>query len=446
MARSTPNTSRPFATPDLGALLDACGSSPEAVRQCVLACRRSTRQALDAELQRALVARGHAAHDLCARELTARVADVNVWELLQMLALGRKDAIIDVFHGALASRLWCSGGDILDAVSGRLAGNAAVYRILGLDHGELVADFRPVQRPRAVRGSTQALMLEALRHKDECAVLARRLGGTQASYAAADTGRSAVEPGSVAAALLDAFSGGARIDTVLGASSLADLTVLQAISSLVERGYLLRCAAASTPSVVPIPLPCTPPPAANDVTPASAPRRFSPARLAAATFVGLAVGMSGFTALSRLEHEPLADAGETNPPGEPATAPAVPETAAERGATPHDTAAESGTTPHDTSRELTTTVAALSLPGAAARASDAARATFAVQVAVEPSSAALWLDGARIATGELSMVLARDGKTHELIITAPEHHPHTYLFRDNAPPRAIRLVPVHAVP
>lgn len=435
MARSTPNTSRPLATPDLGALLDACGSSPEAVRQCVIACRRSARHALDAELQRALVARGHAAHDLCARELTARVADVNVWELLQMLALGRKDAIIDVFHGALASRLWCSGGDILDAVSGRLAGNAAVYRILGLDHGELVADFRPVQRPRAVRGSTQALMLEALRHKDECALLARRLGGTQASYAAADTGRSAVEPGSVAAALLDAFTGGARIDTVLGASSLADLSVLQAISSLVERGFLLRSAAASTPSVVPVPLPCTPPPAANDVTPASAPRRFSPARLAAATLVGLAVGVSAFTVLSPLEHEPGAHVGETNAPGEPSTAPAV-----------HDTAAESGRTPHDTSREPTTTVAALSPPGAVAGASDAARATFAVQVAVEPSSAALWLDGARIATGELSMVLARDGKTHELIITAPDHHPHTYLFRDNAPPRAIRLVPFHAVP
>jgi Domain of unknown function (DUF4388) len=181
MARNRTNAASavPAVDLDLEKALDSCGASPEALRACVLAYRRSARWALDAQLYRTLAGRGYDARDLCARELSARLADVTVCELLQIISMGRKDAIVDVFHGPLASRIWCSGGEIVDAVSGRLKGESAVYRILALDHGEFLADFRPVQRPRSLRSSTQALMLEALRRKDECAVLEKRLGGAQ---------------------------------------------------------------------------------------------------------------------------------------------------------------------------------------------------------------------------------------------------------------------------
>jgi hypothetical protein len=105
---------------DLEKALDSCGSSPDALRAYVLACRRSARWALDAQLYRALNGKGYDARDLCAREFSARLTDISVCELLQTISMGRKDAIVDVFHGPLASRIWCSGGEIVDAESGRL--------------------------------------------------------------------------------------------------------------------------------------------------------------------------------------------------------------------------------------------------------------------------------------------------------------------------------------
>jgi len=60
---------------------------------------------------------------------------------------------------------------------------------------------------------------------------------------------------------------------------------------------------------------------------------------------------------------------------------------------------------------------------------------------VEPAGAELWLDGTWLATGELSVILVRNGRTHELRIVAPDHRPQTFLFCDAAPPRAVRLEP-----
>src|SRR5688572_8490664 len=103
MATNSANAA--FAAPvgdlDIEKALDSCGSSPEALRAYVLACRRSARWALDARLYRALSGKGYDARDLCARELSARLTDVSMCELLQTISMGRKDAIVDVFHGPL---------------------------------------------------------------------------------------------------------------------------------------------------------------------------------------------------------------------------------------------------------------------------------------------------------------------------------------------------------
>jgi hypothetical protein len=68
--------------------------------------------------------------------------------------------------------------------------------------------------------------------------------------------------------------------------------------------------------------------------------------------------------------------------------------------------------------------------------------TYPLQLVVNPSSAEIWLDRRRVATGELSMVLARDGRAHELRLSAPQHVPQILLFRDVPPPRAVVLAPL----
>lgn len=376
----------------------ACrGESPDILRAHVLDCRQRARRALDAELMQVLADTGFDAQDLCAPELTAQIADLGIYELLQTIANGRKDATIDLFQGSLVGRIWCAGGQVVDAVSGLLAGEPAVYRILALDQGELVVDFRPVRRRRAVASSTLTLMLEASRRKDESAVIERRLGGIQRAYRSVADARAAVEADSPEAALLAAFEAGARVETVLANGEIDDLSMLQAIASLVERGALV---ATDPPQALMLlkPSPGLPPvPAATLQTELSSPARRRSAGCWAAAVVGASVALAVLGLLLR--------ANDTDVP---------------------------------------VSAIAPSEPLEAAQASAAAAAVaYPVQVIVEPARAELWLDGTWMATGELSIVLGRTGQTHELRIAAPEYQPQTLLFRDTPPPLAVRLLPAN---
>jgi hypothetical protein len=421
--RTNVAASVPAIDHDLEALIDSCGSSPEALRECVLTYRRSARWALDAQLHRILSGRAHDARDLCARELTASLADISVGELLQTIGMGKKDAIIDVFHGPLKSRMWCSGGEIVDAATGRLKGEAAVYRILALDHGELLVDFRPVQRPRTLQSSTQALMLEALRRKDECAVLEKRLGGPDSVYSSVANAPLPDRAHGLESALLDAFKAGARIETVLASSALDDLAILQAMCALVERGSLVESDSAPTLVARPTPPAKLPPLDAlrrwlGDF------RRFASWRIAVLVAFGVSVVLLALV----LQH-----------PSEDELAPRKSEVPVADRAAPNEKMAR------DRALQSAQPFAAAVAPSAPREAFPSALdlrdASYPVQVMVDPATAELWLDGTRLSIGELSIVLARNGRTHELRITAPEHRSQTFLFRDNSPPRAVRLQP-----
>jgi hypothetical protein len=402
---------------DVEAAFESCGSSPDALRELVLGHRRSVRWALDAELSRALTCRGHDVRDLCARELTARVDDLNVCELLQTITMGRKDATIDVFHGSLASRIWCTGGEIVDAMSGRLVGEAAVHRIMAVEQGEIVADFRPVRRPRVVVSSTQALMLEALRRKDECAVLEKRLGGVQCVYRSAPGARAKVEKGGLHAALLEAFDGGARVESVLTTSARDDLSMLQAIAQLVDKGALVAADAGPTLVVPPLPSALRVP-AANSV-PAPPGERLKidwrvPA--GAAAFIVLVLAIVFLVRIPPDAEVPVYTTHARGEEGELEIGPVEADRSA--AAVPHGAVGE------------------------ASPSGDRHDNSYPVRVLVEPAYAQLWLDGRWVATGELSISLGRTGDTHELRIVAPDHHEQTLLFRDTPPPRAVRLIPL----
>ncbi|HEY4013884.1 MAG TPA: DUF4388 domain-containing protein [Polyangiaceae bacterium] len=86
---------------------------------------------------------------------------------VQLIQMGRRDALIVVRtpdHGE--GRLWCQGGDIIDACWGRFTGEEAVYRILAFESGDVSVDFTAFDRPRAIRTSTAGLLLEAAYRKD----------------------------------------------------------------------------------------------------------------------------------------------------------------------------------------------------------------------------------------------------------------------------------------
>jgi hypothetical protein len=220
---------------------DACaryGLEPECIREWVVRFRRSSLQAFDEHLRRTLASQGLDASGLAGAEFTGTLVDISVADLIQTMGFARKDGVISVSHAGADSRIWCAAGEVVDAESGKLRGEAAVYRILSLQQGIVVAEFCPVARAPALRSSTAALLLEGARRLDECSVLRQRLG----------TGAYAVETTALAVGaaysprefdILRLFESPRSVLHALSESELGDLETLTTISKLVHDARLV---------------------------------------------------------------------------------------------------------------------------------------------------------------------------------------------------------------
>jgi transposase-like protein len=226
------------------------GLSIDEVQDWLRAFRRSAMLAFDAKLTETLVGQGADPSVLGAAEFTGRLDEVSVIDLLQSIHMARQSAVIVITHDGLESRVWCAGGTVIDAVSGRLQAEAALHRIVSFDHGRVVADFRSVPRSRTIQTPTSRLLLEAAHRKDESVRLWRRLGAATPPYRAtelATTGLARLSPAEQA--LLATFDEPRSLLDVLRGSDLGDVETLTALARLADIGFIERDAsAAAVPS------------------------------------------------------------------------------------------------------------------------------------------------------------------------------------------------------
>jgi hypothetical protein len=332
-------------------------------------------QALDDKLQQTSVIESVNAERLGNAAYTGSLDDIPVPDLLQSVQMGGKDAVITITRGRERSSIWCRRGIIVDAESGRLRGESAVYRILNLDSGQVSADFRLEPRTPTVELPCHVLLLEAARHKDECARLMARLNGPCSIFRQAP-GAWAADTTLTDREVLSLCEGERGVSEVLATSELSDLVTLSTMVSLVSRGYLLSDGTSTQPP------PVVAGPGTNDwgkrssiylplpqLAPAARPNRSAPLLVA----LGLALGILLWVGVDTLY-----------------------------GSSPFHWAG--------------------------------ARATsFVVEASAEPAHAQLWLDGLRAGEGQVRRELPRDGQLHQLAVLAPGYMPTTLVFADSAP-------------
>jgi hypothetical protein len=225
------------------------GLSVETVRKWVPVYRHRTLQALDEKLQAASLLDGASTERLGNAAYSGSLDDIAVADLLQTCHLGAKDCVITITRNDEQSSIWCERGVIVHASSGRLRGEAALYRILNFDSGQVWADFRLEASARTITLPCQALLLEAARHKDECAQLISQLRGLHAILTLAP-GAWAANTTLTEREVLHLCNGERSVSEVLAQIEVADLDALQLIVSLVERGYLLREGTSTRPGPV----------------------------------------------------------------------------------------------------------------------------------------------------------------------------------------------------
>ncbi|HVZ32199.1 MAG TPA: DUF4388 domain-containing protein [Polyangiaceae bacterium] len=379
--------------------------SPEELVAWASIYRRSAHDAIDQQLAQVLASQGIEAPSLKAAEFSGTLGDLSIADLTQTIAVGRKDAIVTIAHAGCESQLWFERGELIDAESAALRGVPAAYRILALDEGSLSARFHRGERDRNIYTSLARLLLEAARRKDESQVLKKFVGESDFIYVQIPGASTQVAKNPSEIATIALFDGTRTLAEVLAASALGDLETLQLTARLLEQDYLMlrgrrnaeRTTGESEPARIVAKM------TVLQLTRVRADKWWRRARARGAPALGLA----------------LIAAAVISPRGAPSSAAeCAPESRDER--------------------------AARARAGELVRAGAAPARELFVDLQPEPSDAEVWLDGKLAGTGPQALRLARDGRLHEVRVSAEGYVSQTLLFTDRPPAGRVALSPLAA--
>jgi hypothetical protein len=171
--------------------------------------------------------------------------------------MNRRTGVLTVSTYAGAGELRVADGEVLDAVYRRLEGEKALYRLLGEKEGTFV--FSPGSPPAVARVTkgTSALLMEAMRQKDEVDRIRLELGPASTAFVALDGPNDEDEEprlfGDVRNALVKALT----VDELIDELPAPDLDVMQALRTLLEASAVRRVdrSAAQAPLCAPEQLP-----------------------------------------------------------------------------------------------------------------------------------------------------------------------------------------------
>lgn len=385
----------------------ACASSSvvaSEIEDWLLEFRQQALVEFDAHLKQSLLQQGaHTAAQTSAK-FTGTLDEISVGDMIQTIQIAAKDAVITVSVDGVESRIWCAAGTLVDAESGLLRGEVALYRILGFDQGHMVADLRSAPRARAITEPTHRLLLEGLRRKDELRELERQLGDIDRCYISRG-GADLDELSRAECAVLEQCSVPRSLRELLAASPLGDWETARAVSHLIKRGQLEPAPGAPRVSSAPA---AQERPSALSFLPlslASPPRRARVGR-----WLWAAAGLTALIPLAFWSGRELSEAY-------PASAAAA--------------------SPQPSVRSL---APAPELPVSDTAAEQAEG--YVVALRVEPAGARIWLDGREVGASQLKIVLAKDGARHELRAAAEGYIPAHVWFTDVAPPAELQLEPL----
>ena len=169
-------------------------------------------------------------------ELRGDIAQVALYDLLQVFAVNRRTGRLWVDGAAATGEVWVRTGRIVDASYGGVLGEKALYRILSITRGKFV--FFPNLEPDRERidAGTDLLLMEAARQADEMERLREDLPDMAALVSLAFRPEDAT---SVAREVVENLDEPRAIEELLDLISRPDLEVLAAVRQLMSDGVLL---------------------------------------------------------------------------------------------------------------------------------------------------------------------------------------------------------------
>ncbi len=171
------------------------------------------------------------------QEIEGALSQLGLPDLLQTLAANRRTGRVTLRRGAERGEVDLQDGRPMDARTGVVQGEKALFRIIGWHEGTF--SFQPgvVPARTAISRGVDVLLLEGARQLDETTRLASVLEGTQTRWIQTEGAQLRAMP-PIARALLERLEVPRSTAELLDSSEEPDLAVLQALSTLAAEGLV----------------------------------------------------------------------------------------------------------------------------------------------------------------------------------------------------------------
>ena len=168
--------------------------------------------------------------------------DMAVVDLLQTFEISRKSGVVNLRNGDAQARIYFRDGKVIDAELGRLHGEEAVYRTLIWNEASFEVDFKPVTNDDLIGVSTQALLMEGMRHVDEWGRLCEQMPplGTVFEIDHAQLLQRLNEMPDEIDAMLRLIDGRRTFQQIIDDSPFEDLSTLSTLAKLYFEGLLVE--------------------------------------------------------------------------------------------------------------------------------------------------------------------------------------------------------------
>jgi DNA-binding response OmpR family regulator len=175
------------------------------------------------------------------RELEGNLAQIPLVDLLQILSVNRKTGRLRVEREGERGEVALSGGQVVDAQTGTVAGEKALFRMLARREGQFSFHPGPVPSEGRISRRLDELLLEGLRQADELARLLPALP-SQGERLELFVAASEIPPGlhPVTAEVVRLLETPRSFAEVLDGAGASDLEAARALSALLEHGYATR--------------------------------------------------------------------------------------------------------------------------------------------------------------------------------------------------------------
>lgn|GEM_PF-1729564 len=168
-----------------------------------------------------------------------KLSEISLPDLIQVFAINRKSGVLNIKGERLSGNIYLRNGEIIHASTGKVYGEKAFFRLLGVNEGDFVFQPDVLSEQISIRSSLDNLIMEGMRQLDETRRLISEGLKEDAYYVVVESKRqelSGLHP--IAEDVISELKNPRQLNSLLDALPYYDLEIMTTLKSLIGSGVV----------------------------------------------------------------------------------------------------------------------------------------------------------------------------------------------------------------